>query len=176
VSDLWSYLPGGGWPRFCCDVFWQSTFVGLLAWGLLRLAARRPALQAWLALLALTSALAVPVGSAVLRCGGYGLVARAEPNVIAESSHPPVASIGASASSVLARQDGGRCSVADAEESVVGEEPLSWWTLAGIAWAAVSLFFGRRFLLSLVGLRRLQAGAVVCRDQAVVAHVQCSAT
>ncbi len=172
MSELCTYLPTGGWPRFACDVLWQSTLVGLIAWGVLRPLVRRPALRAWILLLALVCCVATPVGSAGLRSGGYGLIARADLSAAEEIVQPQV--LPTKAPIVLASSDRKDASVATfvgggAPLGASAEKTVSWWTVMGVPWAAASTALALRLLLSLIGLWRLGRTATACADRQIVA-------
>ena len=169
MSDLWTCLPSGGWPRFACDVVWQSTLVGLFAWCVLHLFTRQPAMRAWIALLALAACLVTPVGSAVLRSGGYGLIAGSETPVSDAIRRPQTSPAVGSEPLLLVTSDEVAFVTFQADDTPAAERGISWWPVLGAVWAAASLWFGGRLLLSLIGLRRLTRTAVACSDKRIVA-------
>lgn len=172
MSELCMYLPTGGWARFACDVLWQSTLVGLIAWGVLRPLVRRPALRAWILLLALVCCVATPVGSAALRSGGYGLIARADLSAAEEIAEPQVSPTDTPIVLALSdRKDAGVATFVGGGAPLRAgvEKSVSWWTVVGIAWAAASTVLAVRLLLSLIGLWRLGRTATACADVRIVA-------
>ncbi len=72
MSELASLLPSGGFARFACDALWQSALAGLVALAVLWGGRLRPATRAWVALLAMSVAIAAPCGSLLARAGGLG--------------------------------------------------------------------------------------------------------
>lgn len=169
MSDLCTYLPDGGWPRFACDVLWQSTFVGLLAWGALRLLARQPAMRAWIAVLGLAGCLAIPVASAALRSGGYGLIAGPGIDTSHHILRGHVSSAEEARPLAMLAPDQMTFAGLDHAGPPDAESAVSWWAIIGVAWAGASLFFGGRLLLSLISVWRLRRTAVACGDERIVA-------
>ncbi len=177
MSELWNLLPEGGWSRFACDLLWQSTLVGLLVWCVVRPLANRPAVRAWLLLLAMVCCVAMPAASAAVRAAGYGLWTHAAKEQVAgvlvgETTTMPISSerlsfdVGLIQSAPPVSRDMGR---------QVSHVQIPWKTMLGIMWAAVSAVLVVRLLLSAFRVWQLARFAVPCRIKRIVAAAAAAA-
>ncbi len=171
MSDLLNFLPDARWPRFACDALWQSSFIGAVAWIGLRVARPRPALHAWLALLAIATCAVAPIASLAARRSGYGLlspVAKSPPQAVALAAAPMEAiTVSSDDHSAAVRQRPGP-SEAD-ERKLLSSRPFDFWTFAAVVWGLASAVCVLRFVKSGVAVIRLTKTAVPCHDEGVVA-------
>ena len=72
MSDLLSLIPADGVPRFLLDVLWQSTATCVVILFAIR-RTRQPSFRAWLAMLACSLCVAIPVATAAVRFAGLGI-------------------------------------------------------------------------------------------------------
>ncbi|HEY2761167.1 MAG TPA: M56 family metallopeptidase, partial [Pirellulales bacterium] len=86
MSNLFSLLPDGGWPRLLCDVIWQSTLICAIGLIAARLLIRQSAARAWLLLLTISGCAIAPVATFVARVEGVGLFGLSTASVFVDAS------------------------------------------------------------------------------------------
>ncbi len=189
MSDLGSFLPEGGWSRFALDVLWQSSLVGLVAYGALRPLVCQPAARAWLLLLALAGCAVLPVASALARAGGYGWWSRSTVDLAVASADEAVAPLEpATILRPITPPPIAKEVVPIAETALPPIEPVAvekhrpasgvsvpWPVVLGGLWAMASGLLLGHPLLSAYRVLQLARAAVACCIQRILAAAAAAA-
>lgn len=163
MTELWGWWPAGGWQRLAADAAWQGMLVGTAAMVLLRLARLRPATRSALALVAVLLSIAAPIGSAVARYEGWGLLARDDASGF---SGELVARIKREAHAQKAVAVRLVDSSEAAEVTAISPRLAPSWgpRVLAAAWLAVSFVLLLRLARSMLAVRRACRTTIECSD------------
>jgi polysaccharide export outer membrane protein len=173
MTDLVNLAPAGGWQRLAFDAAWQGALVAAIAVATLRLARRRPAVRAGIALVAIVLCLATPLVSSVARLAGWGLLA-AQPAAQSHTSLPDT-----QPAPRPAKDGPAPIAVIDGEHRLaIAWQPaqlsLTNWAsrVLAVAWLLASTALAARLVASARAVRRTCHSAVPCADAEIQAALE----
>jgi polysaccharide export outer membrane protein len=165
VNDLWNLGSAEGWHGLAIDFIWQPVVIGAAAIIAVRLLRAKPAARAAIALAAVLLCVATPLGSSVVRWGGWGVLSSRhdeEPTArqIARQELPQNTLQPAQAHGADEPLAGDPVSV----EGAAAGSPSSLWRICGAAWLIVSAGLALRLARSALAVRRTCCAASLCQD------------
>lgn len=171
MSDLFTWLPADGFPRFAFDAVWQSTLCAVLAVIVLRFT-RQPALRAAVALIAIALSLALPTASWSIRRAELGAIVVAAPHRASE--RPAPASV-----TRLAPDSFPAVEMQAIAPGLNAATQTDWseaiCTLFGLFWGGATALLLLRVALSALALRRWLLRATPCDDAELGRALRCAA-
>jgi protein involved in polysaccharide export with SLBB domain/beta-lactamase regulating signal transducer with metallopeptidase domain len=165
VNDLWNLGSAEGWHGLAIDVIWQPVVIGAAAIVALRLLRVKPADRAAIALAAVLLCMATPLGSSLVRWGGWGVLAQRHDE---DRPTPHIAHGVIPASALQTAQAYGADKPATVDPILVerpAAEIQSWlWRIFGVVWLLASAGLALRLARSALAVRRTCRAASLCQD------------